>query len=207
MRSLATRFALVAARDCIVGGDAHRRGDIDNRPVPPGENPRVTGRGYCPACTSDLSLFQLVDRRAGIPPLSPFHPFLTLPLIFLLPPTRRWAMVAVGGMLLMCGALSFRSYVPSKHDPPYELYDRIAERVQTLLPQDQEKLIIADKTLAEYIVYATGIEAMSWLPEYEIDEYYIENNQSEQGKKILQQQPQFLSRPSDVILDSLFRNV
>jgi hypothetical protein len=64
---------------------------------------------------------------------------------------------------------SYKSYQPEKHDPPYSLYNTMSEQIALYSKPSSCDLIIAHKSLAEYIVYATKIDAMSWLPEYPVD--------------------------------------
>lgn len=70
-------------------------------------------------------------------------------------------------MLLFFSAFSYRSYDPSRHDPPYGLYNIMSR--QLMASNEPCELIIAHKSLAEYVVYATGTDAMSWIPEYNIE--------------------------------------
>lgn len=53
-------------------------------------------------------------------------------------------------------------------DPAYGRYSTIAERVSNNFTEKQPELIIAHKGLAEVITFKTGIDALPWLPEYEI---------------------------------------
>lgn len=70
-------------------------------------------------------------------------------------------------MLLFFSAFSYQSYDPSRHDPPYGLYNMMSK--QLIASHEPCELIIAHKSLAEYVVYATGTDAMSWIPEYNIE--------------------------------------
>ncbi|MBT1697583.1 hypothetical protein KK083_11895 [Fulvivirgaceae bacterium PWU4] len=70
-------------------------------------------------------------------------------------------------MLLFFSAFSYRSYDPSRHDPPYGLYSMMCREL--VASKEPCELIIAHKSLAEYVVYATGTDAMSWIPEYNIE--------------------------------------
>jgi hypothetical protein len=74
------------------------------------------------------------------------------------------------GFFVLLGFISYKSYRPLKHDPPYHVYNNMSTRVSSMNDTTSIELIIAHKSLAEYIVYATGVDAMSWIPEYEIDE-------------------------------------
>lgn len=94
--------------------------------------------------------------------------FLVCPLvlIFILKdlalPRVNWAFV----ILFAIGSLfSYKSYEPEKHDPPYALYEQICSRIVNVASSNCE-LIIAHKSLAEAVVFYTGIDAMSWRPEY-----------------------------------------
>lgn len=71
--------------------------------------------------------------------------------------------------VLILGALIFnKSYDQSKHDPPYGTYKTISNKILEY-NEIQFELIIAHKALAEYVTFQTGIDAMPWEPEYEID--------------------------------------
>lgn len=70
-------------------------------------------------------------------------------------------------MLLFFSAFSYQSYDPSRHDPPYGLYSMMSKEL--MASHEPCELIIAHKSLAEYVVYATGTDAMSWIPEYSIE--------------------------------------
>jgi hypothetical protein len=80
--------------------------------------------------------------------------------------------VAIGVIVLLC-ALSFvswKSYDPTKQDPPYALYTRVTKTLGGIVKDHQPELIIAHKSLAEFFTYSTGIDAMPWLPDYRIEE-------------------------------------
>jgi hypothetical protein len=66
------------------------------------------------------------------------------------------------------GILSYKSYRPEKHDPSYGVYNAVAKEITSKINPANCELIIAHKSLAEYIVYSTKIDAMSWLPEYDL---------------------------------------
>ncbi|HYC85704.1 MAG TPA: hypothetical protein VEB86_10800, partial [Chryseosolibacter sp.] len=72
--------------------------------------------------------------------------------------------ITIAATLIAGAGFSFRSYIPNRHDPPYDLYDQMAGQIQRKVSPDSIELIIAHKSLAEFIVYATRAEAMSWSP-------------------------------------------
>jgi hypothetical protein len=72
-------------------------------------------------------------------------------------------------ILVSLSFFSYKSYMPRKHDPPYGVYEIIGKQINEKMKGDSCELIIAHKSLAEYIVYSTSIDAMSWLPEYVIE--------------------------------------
>jgi hypothetical protein len=71
-------------------------------------------------------------------------------------------------LLLAISPLNASSYKPEKHDPPYLLYAKISERVINQMDGKELELLICHKSLAEYFTFTTGIDALPWLPEYEI---------------------------------------
>jgi hypothetical protein len=88
-------------------------------------------------------------------------------LIFLLKPLRtNYVTDGICVMLIAASFFSFKSYDPARHDPPYKVYGSISAQLQSTVDAE---LIIAHKALAEYIVYSTGVDAMSWIPEYKVD--------------------------------------
>jgi len=91
-------------------------------------------------------------------------------LIFLLKSVRtNYVLESLSIVLVLASFFSIKSYDPGKHDPPYRLYDTVSRQMLSKVNADSAELIIAHKSLAEYIVYSTGIDAMSWVPEYEIE--------------------------------------
>lgn len=90
-------------------------------------------------------------------------------LIFMLRSVQtRYVLESVTLLLIIFSLFSYKSYDPSKHDPPYDLYDVVGKEILSNVKKDSCGLIIAHKSLAEYIVFSTGIDAMSWIPEYDI---------------------------------------
>lgn len=73
------------------------------------------------------------------------------------------------GLLAIASSFSYSSYNPQLQDPPYARYDRISTKVKSYLSEKPE-LIIAHKGLADYLDYQLSIDAMSWVPEYEIED-------------------------------------
>lgn len=94
-------------------------------------------------------------------------PLLTLFLIKDLRNSYVTGVLCVG--FFLSGLVSYKSYRPAKHDPPYGVYNVAARQIASTVDNSTCELIIAHKSLAEYMVYATGIDAMSWIPEYEIE--------------------------------------
>jgi hypothetical protein len=72
-------------------------------------------------------------------------------------------------LLVIASFFSYSSYNPKLQDPPYARYDQISAKVKSNLTENPE-LIIAHKGLADYLDYKLSIDAMSWVPEYEIEE-------------------------------------
>jgi hypothetical protein len=78
--------------------------------------------------------------------------------------------ITIGGVLVVCSIFSYKSYNPDKHDPPYKLYEIISKRTVANVSKDSIELIIAHKSLAEFLTFTTGLDAMPWIPEYPIDD-------------------------------------
>jgi hypothetical protein len=93
-------------------------------------------------------------------------PLLFLPLVSQYHAPRLTIVAMVG--LLAVAPFSLYSYSPKKHDPPYHRYAKLSSRIRNELDKSNCELIIAHKSLAEAIVFFTGLDAMSWVPEYKI---------------------------------------
>jgi len=80
--------------------------------------------------------------------------------------------LAVIAITILCGLslVSWKSYNPRLHDPPYTLYDKVTVKVSIVIKHEKPELIIAHKSLAEFFTYSTGIDAMPWIPDYIIDD-------------------------------------
>lgn len=72
------------------------------------------------------------------------------------------------GLLLVLAAWGLRTIDTQQFDPDYSRYATISERVALNFAREKPELIIAHKGLAEVITFKTGIDALPWLPEYEI---------------------------------------
>ncbi len=73
--------------------------------------------------------------------------------------------IGLSALFLIVASLSWKSYQPLKHDPPYALYQKVSEKS----PVDKVELVIAHKALAEYFTFKTGVDALPWLPEYPLE--------------------------------------
>jgi hypothetical protein len=82
--------------------------------------------------------------------------------------------VGVIFMLTPCVYLGFNSkrmsstYDVNKLSPPYNEYAQVTSRATTYFKKEKPELIIAHRSLAEYFTFTTGIDAMPWIPEYDI---------------------------------------
>lgn len=83
---------------------------------------------------------------------------------------RKYVRESICVVFVVGSFFSYTSYDPARHDPPYKLYSIIGREILAKVPADSFELIIAHKSLAEYIVYSTDIDAMSWIPEYKVEE-------------------------------------
>lgn len=77
-------------------------------------------------------------------------------------------LMTAGLLLFVLSFFSYKSYRPEAQDPPYALYHKLSERVVEKVDPRNIELIIAHKSLAEYLTFHLGIDAMPWIPEYEI---------------------------------------
>jgi hypothetical protein len=71
-------------------------------------------------------------------------------------------------VLIAASFVSYKSYNPEFQDPSYQKYEFISKIIDQKKSRINFELIIAHKCLAEYISYSTGIDAIPWVPEYEI---------------------------------------
>lgn len=69
---------------------------------------------------------------------------------------------------LIAAFFSWKSYMPLKHDPPYARYAKVSDRAMRALEGRPVELLIAHNSLAEFITWRTHIDALPWLPEYDI---------------------------------------
>lgn len=84
--------------------------------------------------------------------------------------SQKVAVFFLVGLFATFSYLSKTGYNPKMHDPPYALYQKVSERTIANLGADNNlELLICHKSLAEYFTFSTGIDALPWLPEYEID--------------------------------------
>lgn len=71
-------------------------------------------------------------------------------------------------VLTLASPLSISGYQSVKHDPPYALYQQLTDRSLDAIHWQELELVIAHKSLAEYFTFKSGIDALPWIPEYEI---------------------------------------
>ncbi|QSE99178.1 hypothetical protein [Fulvivirga lutea] len=72
-------------------------------------------------------------------------------------------------ILLGLSTITFHSYNPEIHDPPYRLFSLITQKIESHWCDNRPELIIAHKSLAEYFTFQTNADAMPWIPEYEVE--------------------------------------
>lgn len=90
--------------------------------------------------------------------------------VSLFPKLQKGVLVSVL-LLSIPGLLSTRkTYNPHLHDPPYAKYSAITENLAAAEVFSKAELFIAHKGLAEFIKFSTDKDAMSWIPEYKMDE-------------------------------------
>ncbi len=142
------------------------------------------GRGYYILCLIGLiGLFPFLEfSLTGLSYRLFFGTLLMLPLIglpYLLLAAEKWLVPCLRSgkpirkglpvlVLLSVAALSFytgRSYRPEIHDPPYALYEEIAENAMSALDEEEFDLIIAHRSLAEFITFRYRVDVLPWAPE------------------------------------------
>ena len=67
--------------------------------------------------------------------------------------------------ILVLSFFTGRSYKPEVHDPPYELYEEVSQNAMIALEEADVDLIIAHRSLAEFITYTYQLDALPWAPE------------------------------------------
>jgi hypothetical protein len=96
---------------------------------------------------------------------------LLAPLVFaLIPhilPKFFFHLVATGFLVLSLWGRA--AYQPEVFDPDYAQYSALAEKIESELSKAKPELLIAHKGLAEMITFRTGIDALPWQPEYDVD--------------------------------------
>ncbi|MFY0601735.1 MAG: hypothetical protein JXR03_18825 [Cyclobacteriaceae bacterium] len=121
---------------------------------------------WFPLFTLDLSGVPYRLYHAGLLLL----PLITIPAISDLKKNRILNCCILFG-LLATSLISYKSYNPETQDPPYDFYKSITEKiVKSDQPEASPELIIAHKSLAEFITFESSIDAMPWVPEYEIED-------------------------------------
>lgn len=72
-------------------------------------------------------------------------------------------------VLLLASFFSWKNYDPKSQDPNYQLFARVTEAAAKHFAGNKPELVVAHNALAEYFTFTTHIDAMPWLPEYQID--------------------------------------
>jgi len=83
--------------------------------------------------------------------------------------TRRFPTAIAGAavpiILLAASFLTYGSYDPEIHDPPYEYYQELSDDIMEVLEGVDHELIVAHKALAEVITFRHMEDALPWSPE------------------------------------------
>lgn len=77
--------------------------------------------------------------------------------------------ISIMFMTLFISFYSIKTYNPSIQDPDYGKFEIIVKQIEKRKLISKAKLFIVHKGFAEYIKFNTNIDAMSWLPEYQIN--------------------------------------
>lgn len=116
--------------------------------------------------------FFVID-LSGVPYRFYHSGLLLLPLIVIIPivPLKKHPILTYCILFGLVGIslTSWKSYNPNTQDPPYGFYKKMTGKIMEISKSKQTpELIIAHKSLAEFITFDSGIDAMPWIPEYEI---------------------------------------
>ena len=91
-----------------------------------------------------------------------------LPIIFILIltviPKEKYMLLLIGVFVIFL--IPFKGYNPKEQDPPYLKFQRISNKLQEL--NIDTDLIIAHKTLAEYLSFNLNKDVMPWVPDYKV---------------------------------------
>lgn len=96
---------------------------------------------------------------------------LLAPLVFALIPhiLHKLFFYLVAAVFLALSIWGRAAYQPEVFDPGYAHYSSLAEKIEQELAEKDPELLIAHKGFAEIITFQTGIDALPWQPEYEVD--------------------------------------
>lgn len=92
-------------------------------------------------------------------------PLLSLTIKVVIP--EKWLFLGTIG-LLITSLFTWSTYRPQLQDPNYARYERITQKTLHFLKDRKVELVIAHKSLAEYFTFTTSIDALPWIPEYDI---------------------------------------
>ncbi|MGB0522303.1 MAG: hypothetical protein ACPGJS_05055 [Flammeovirgaceae bacterium] len=81
---------------------------------------------------------------------------------------RKLLLSTIGGLVLI-SFWTWKSYQSKQHDPPYPLYQKLTARTFEYIRKSETELVIAHKSLAELFTFSSGIDALPWIPEYQIE--------------------------------------
>lgn len=73
-------------------------------------------------------------------------------------------------IILLLGSIFAQFHIePQKFDPDYAYYDSLSGKTGKALLDSEAELIIAHNGLAEVVTFQNSIDAMPWVPEYEME--------------------------------------
>ncbi|WP_157491362.1 hypothetical protein [Flammeovirga sp. SJP92] len=75
---------------------------------------------------------------------------------------RKMYGVLLIGISVLIGLFSFSTYQPKLHDPPYKKYSFLSSSLAKIEEIENSELLIAHKSLAEFISYQLGIDVLPW---------------------------------------------
>ncbi|MFW5808335.1 MAG: hypothetical protein ACOCWH_04695 [Spirochaetota bacterium] len=79
----------------------------------------------------------------------------------------QWTVTVFSLLLVLSSVFTYRAYDPALFDPPYNYYAAIVDRAVRLIDKMDEKpsLVVAHKSLAEFMTFESGIDVLPWAPE------------------------------------------
>ncbi|MCP4134609.1 MAG: hypothetical protein GY754_26785 [bacterium] len=95
----------------------------------------------------------------------PLSMVLMIPLLEELEKRNSRIVYLFAGGLAACFFVNYTAYKPALFDPPYSIYQQIADRTAARVKEKPNELLVAHKPLAEMIDFTHDLEVLPWKPE------------------------------------------